>query len=88
MESIASWTAAEESAFAQIMAAGGLLRLESIRLYRRSRGDLAKALQIAADNRRVPATPAQIAARERSSTNRANTAQGQGTQDTQLTLIA
>jgi len=41
------WTAAEESAFAQIMQVGHLDRLPAIRLYRRS-GELNKALVIAA----------------------------------------
>jgi hypothetical protein len=42
-----NWSAAEESAFAEIMRVGHLDRLPAIRLYRRS-GELNKALVIAA----------------------------------------
>jgi hypothetical protein len=41
------WTPAEESAFGQIMAASDLGRFPAIRLYRRCKDNLAKALQIA-----------------------------------------
>ena len=46
---IQGWTAAEESAFQQIMAVSDLDRLPAIRLYRRCKDNLAKALQIAKD---------------------------------------
>jgi hypothetical protein len=42
-----SWTDEEECAFAEIMAAGKLERLTAIRLYRRFKGDLQKALKSA-----------------------------------------
>jgi hypothetical protein len=41
------WTTTEETAFQQIAQAGQLERLPAIRLYRRFRGDLSKALHIA-----------------------------------------
>ena len=41
------WTDEEERAFAQLMAAGGLERMEAIRLYRRFKCDLKRALQYA-----------------------------------------
>lgn len=44
------WTDAEEAAFAQIMAAGRLERLPAIRLYRRCRCALNRALQIASES--------------------------------------
>lgn len=43
------WTHEEESAFKQIMGVGSLERLPAIRLYRRCKDDLTKALQIAKD---------------------------------------
>jgi hypothetical protein len=46
---IQGWTAAEESAFHQIMAASDLERLPAIRLYRHCNDNLAKALHIAKD---------------------------------------
>lgn len=46
---IKEWTAAEESAFRQIMTVSDLERLPAIRLYRRCKSNLAKALQIAKD---------------------------------------
>jgi len=41
------WTDEEECAFAEIMAAGKLERLPAIRLYRRFKGDLGKAVKCA-----------------------------------------
>lgn len=43
------WTPTEESAFRQIVAVTDLERLPAIRLYRRCKDNLAKALQIAKD---------------------------------------
>lgn len=45
-----AWTAEEESAFAQLMTAGHLERMQAIRLFRRCRCNLAKALAIAKTN--------------------------------------
>jgi hypothetical protein len=45
------WTDEEESAFAEIMAAGGLGRMESIRLYRRFKNDVGAALKYARGHR-------------------------------------
>jgi hypothetical protein len=42
-----TWTDSEEAAFVQLMAAGKLERMAAIRLYRRCKDDLVKALQIA-----------------------------------------
>jgi hypothetical protein len=39
------WTDQEESAFAEIMAMSGLERLPAIRLYRRFKGDLRRAIK-------------------------------------------
>ena len=53
---MSEWTEQEERAFAEIMAAGKIERLPAIRLYRRCRGDLRKALKYArkqAPNRRA-----------------------------------
>lgn len=41
------WSDAEEADFAQLMAAGNLERLPAIRLYRRMKCDLQKALKYA-----------------------------------------
>lgn len=46
-----SWNDFEESAFAAIMNAGLLERLPAIRLYRRCKSDLARALVLAAQGR-------------------------------------
>lgn len=42
-----TWNTTEEGAFADLMAAGRLGRLAAIRLYRRARGNLARAIAIA-----------------------------------------
>lgn len=42
-----TWNTTEESAFADLMVAGRLGRLAAIRLYRRARGNLARAIAIA-----------------------------------------
>jgi head-tail adaptor len=44
------WTDAEERAFAEIMAASRLSRLEAIRLWKRCRKDTAKAVRLAKGN--------------------------------------
>jgi hypothetical protein len=41
------WTPSEEDAFSQLMTAGRISRLEAIRLFRRCRGGLDRALEIA-----------------------------------------
>ncbi len=41
------WSDEEESAFEQLMEVGGLERLDAIRLFRRFRGDLRRALKYA-----------------------------------------
>ncbi len=42
-----TWTADEENAFAEVMAAGRMDRISAIRLFRRSAGNLGRALAIA-----------------------------------------
>ena len=49
-----TWTDEQESAFASIMAAGNLERLDAIRLYRRNRENLSRSLAIAKANVRIP----------------------------------
>lgn len=44
------WTDEEERAFARIMATGQMERMSAIRLYRRCRGNLAKALKYATES--------------------------------------
>jgi hypothetical protein len=44
------WTAEEEQAVAALMAAGGLKRPAAIRLFRRMKGDLKKALKHASES--------------------------------------
>lgn len=73
------WSPAEERDFSQLMTAGHLDRLPAIRLYRRCRADLKRALPIATGE--AP-TPEQIArwkslgdaARERSANSRRSAA--------------
>jgi hypothetical protein len=57
---VIAWSALEELAFDEIMKAGNLDRMQSIRLFRRNGSDLAKALTIARDNRREPKPRATI----------------------------
>lgn len=45
-----TWTQAEEDAFSQLMQVGRMARMEAIRLYRRSKNNLKRALSIAAAN--------------------------------------
>jgi hypothetical protein len=45
-----TWTPVEEDAFSQLMQAGRLKRLEAIRLYRRCKDNLKRALSIATAN--------------------------------------
>jgi hypothetical protein len=42
-----TWNQSEEDAFLQLMTAGRITRLEAIRLFRRCRGGLDRALEIA-----------------------------------------
>jgi hypothetical protein len=43
-----TWTPAEEQAFSQLLHAGRMKRMEAIRLYRRCKDNLKRALSIAA----------------------------------------
>jgi hypothetical protein len=43
-----TWTPAEEEAFSQLMEIGRLKRMEAVRLYRRCKGNLNRAISIAA----------------------------------------
>jgi hypothetical protein len=43
-----TWTPAEEDVFSQLMEIGRLKRMEAVRLYRRSKGNLNRAISIAA----------------------------------------
>jgi hypothetical protein len=45
-----TWTPAEEGAFSQLMEIGRMKRMEAIRLFRRSKDNLKRALDIAAAN--------------------------------------
>jgi hypothetical protein len=45
-----TWTPAEERAFSQLIQVGRLKRMEAIRLYRRCKDNLKRALSIAAAN--------------------------------------
>ena len=45
-----TWTPVEEDAFSQLMQAGRMKRVEAIRLYRRCKDNLKRALGIAAAN--------------------------------------
>jgi|HubBroStandDraft_6_1064221.scaffolds.fasta_scaffold00211_21 hypothetical protein len=45
-----TWTPAEEGAFSQLMQAGRMKRMEAVRLYRRCKDNLKRALCIAAAN--------------------------------------
>jgi hypothetical protein len=45
-----AWTATEEQAFSRLMEAGRMERMKAIRLYRRCKGNLKRALAIAAAN--------------------------------------
>jgi hypothetical protein len=47
-EKMHTWTHAEEDAFSQLMQAGRTKRMEAVRLYRRSKDNLKRALTIAA----------------------------------------
>jgi hypothetical protein len=49
------WTPDEESAFEQIARAGDIQRLPAIRLWRRCRQDLSRALRLAQENALTPA---------------------------------
>lgn len=45
-----TWTPKEEDAFSQLMQVGRLKRMEAVRLYRRCKDNLKRALSIAAAN--------------------------------------
>ena len=45
-----TWTPQEEHAFSQLMKAGQMKRMEAVRLYRRCKDNLKRALSIAAAN--------------------------------------
>ena len=59
---ISAWTPEEEAAFARLMKVGPLERLPAIRLYRRCRGNLDRALRIAEAGRPTPGELARRAA--------------------------
>ena len=63
MDTSTTWTQEEEKAFAQLMSAGRLERLPAIRLYRRFKGNLPKALEVALDYHITPEQAARNAER-------------------------
>ena len=57
-----TWTPAEEVAFSQLIQAGRMKRMEAIRLYRRCKANLKRALAIAIVDAPTPAEAARRAA--------------------------
>lgn len=57
-----TWTPAEEGAFSQLMQAGRMKRMEAVRLYRRCKDNLTRALAIAAADASTAAEAARHAA--------------------------